>query len=67
MRLLEAELKKLLGTISKFERGSGWGFDPIFIPKNKILTFGEMKPEQKDSMSHRAKAFEKFKENIFVK
>ena len=45
----------------------GFGYDPIFIPENEILTFGQMKPKQKDLISHRAQAFKKFKENIFVK
>ena len=49
---------KLLGTISKFERGSGWGFDPIFIPKNTKQTFAEL--TDKNNLSHRYKALKKF-------
>ena len=49
---------KLLGTISKFERGSGWGFDPIFIPKNTKKTFAEL--IDKNNLSHRYKALKKF-------
>ena len=45
----------------------GFGYDPIFIPEKKLLTFGEMEPEHKDLISHRAQAFKKFKEHIFVK
>lgn len=36
----------------------GFGYDPIFIPEGGTLTFGEMDPQAKDAMSHRARAFE---------
>jgi XTP/dITP diphosphohydrolase len=35
----------------------GFGYDPIFIPDGYDITFGEMEPQQKHDMSHRAKAF----------
>jgi XTP/dITP diphosphohydrolase len=39
-------------------RGSkGFGYDPVFLPVGHALTFGEMEPEQKHGMSHRARAF----------
>lgn len=44
------------GYISKSIRGKGWGFDPIFIPKESSLTFGEMSIEEKNKYSHRGKA-----------
>lgn len=48
------------GTISQIQRGThGFGFDPIFIPKNEQKTFGEMTLEEKNQFSHRAKALEK--------
>ena len=57
---------KIHGKLTFPPRGKkGFGYDPIFIPKNKLLTFGEMEPEHKDLISHRAQAFRKFKENIF--
>ena len=37
--------------------GKGFGYDPIFIPTGHTLTFGEMPPEEKHAISHRAKAF----------
>ncbi len=37
----------------------GFGYDPIFVPEGHDITFGEMEPEKKDAMSHRARAFEK--------
>ena len=57
---------KIHGKLTFPPRGKkGFGYDPIFIPENKLLTFGEMEPEYKDLISHRAQAFRKFKENIF--
>jgi XTP/dITP diphosphohydrolase len=38
--------------------GNGFGYDPMFVPHGHELTFGEMEPEAKHAMSHRAKAFE---------
>ncbi|SVC47444.1 uncharacterized protein METZ01_LOCUS300298, partial [marine metagenome] len=36
------------GTISKTKKGNnGFGYDPIFIPQNSRLTFGQMKPSKK--------------------
>ncbi|MEL6609952.1 MAG: RdgB/HAM1 family non-canonical purine NTP pyrophosphatase [Pseudomonadota bacterium] len=39
----------------------GFGFDPMFIPDGHDVTFGEMLPEVKAPLSHRADAFAKFK------
>jgi XTP/dITP diphosphohydrolase len=39
---------------------SGFGYDPIFVPEGYSQTFGEMDSSAKHSMSHRARAFEKF-------
>jgi XTP/dITP diphosphohydrolase len=53
---------KIEGHISPVMRGkNGFGYDPIFIPKGKKITFGEMKPLQKYKMDHRFKAFKKIK------
>lgn len=43
----------------------GHGFDPIFRPDGYNQTFGEMEPEQKSAMSHRAVAFRKLVEGVF--
>lgn len=48
------------GEIIKERRGSmGFGYDPVFIPAGKSLTFAEMDLPEKNSMSHRARALEK--------
>ena len=50
------------GYISPSMKGkNGFGYDPIFIPKGKKITFGEMSPLQKYKMDHRYKAFKKIK------
>lgn len=38
----------------------GHGYDPIFQPDGYDLTFGEMDRWEKNKISHRARAFEKF-------
>ena len=53
---------KIEGHISSLMKGeNGFGYDPIFIPKGKKITFGEMKPSQKYKIDHRFKAFKKIK------
>ena len=49
---------KVEGTISRFKKGNnGFGYDSIFIPLNKKLTFGQMNPKEKYKIDHRAKAY----------
>ncbi|MDC3035800.1 RdgB/HAM1 family non-canonical purine NTP pyrophosphatase [Candidatus Pelagibacter sp.] len=53
---------KIEGTISTEPRGkNGFGYDPIFIPNYKKITFGEMKPSNKYKLDHRFKAFKKIR------
>ena len=53
---------KIEGHISPSIKGeNGFGFDPIFVPIGKKITFGEMKASQKYKMDHRFKAFKKIK------
>ena len=55
-------LGKVEGHISpKPKGGNGFGYDPIFIPKNKRKTFGEMNSLQKYKIDHRFVAFKKIK------
>ena len=37
----------------------GFGYDPVFLPDGHDLTFGEMEPDEKHAISHRADAFAK--------
>jgi XTP/dITP diphosphohydrolase len=56
----EAFEGKVFGKISFPPRGTrGFGYDPIFVADGETLTFGEMEPARKHSMSHRARAFER--------
>ena len=53
---------KIEGVISPFMKGeNGFGYDPIFIPAGKKITFGEMKASKKYKIDHRFKAFKKIK------
>ena len=55
-------LGKVEGYISVKPKGkNGFGYDPIFIPKNKKKTFGEMSPLQKYKTDHRLNEFKKIK------
>ena len=55
-------LGKVEGYISVTPKGkNGFGYDPIFIPKNKRKTFGEMSSLQKYKIDHRFIAFKKIK------
>jgi XTP/dITP diphosphohydrolase len=38
----------------------GFGYDPMFMPEGYGMTFGEMPPDAKHGISHRAAAFRKF-------
>ena len=53
---------KVEGYISPFMKGkNGFGYDPIFIPKGKKITFGEMQSLQKYKIDHRFEAFKRIK------
>ncbi len=46
------------GRIAASARGAnGFGYDPLFIPDGMSLTFGELDPDSKHSVSHRGRAF----------
>jgi XTP/dITP diphosphohydrolase len=50
------------GKIIDEKRGTGgFGYDPIFVPDGKPLTFAEMSLSEKNNISHRALAFKKLK------
>ena len=53
---------KIEGIISREPKGhNGFGYDPIFIPNKKKLTFGEMSSQLKYKMDHRFNAFKKIR------
>ena len=53
---------KVEGHISDKPKGkNGFGYDPIFIPKNRRKTFGEMSSIQKYKIDHRFVAFKRIK------
>jgi XTP/dITP diphosphohydrolase len=43
---------------------NGFGYDPMFVPEGGALTFGEMDPDEKHAMSHRARAFAKLVDKL---
>jgi XTP/dITP diphosphohydrolase len=50
------------GKIIEEKQGTeGFGYDPIFIPDGFDRTFAQMDLEEKNQLSHRAKAFDKMK------
>ncbi len=44
----------------------GFGYDPMFVADGMTQTFGEIEPGAKHAVSHRADAFKKLVERLFV-
>ncbi|XBQ16788.1 MAG: RdgB/HAM1 family non-canonical purine NTP pyrophosphatase [Oceanicaulis sp.] len=62
-RVYEGEVR---GTLTFPPRGEkGFGYDPIFVPDGHDITFGEMDPDEKHAMSHRAHAFRLLVADVF--
>ncbi len=58
---------RVYGNIVWPKRGDlGFGYDPIFQPDGYDITFGEMEPDEKHKISHRAEAFHKMIEACFA-
>ena len=58
-------LGKIKGSISlKMLGKKGFGYDPIFIPNSKSITFGQMSKLEKIRMDHRYVAFKKMKRKV---
>ena len=54
------------GTLTFPPRGNkGFGYDPIFVPEDRQLTFGEMDQIEKHQISHRSIAFKKLIKHCF--
>jgi XTP/dITP diphosphohydrolase len=57
--LFEGSVK---GTIISERTGrEGFGYDPVFLPEGRTVTFAQMDIYEKNTISHRARAFEKLK------
>jgi XTP/dITP diphosphohydrolase len=53
------------GKIVKTPRGkNGFGYDPYFVPEGYDCTMGELSLEEKNKISHRAKAFNRLRDKI---
>lgn len=53
------------GRIADAPRGTGgFGYDPLFIPEGYAQSFGELPPEIKQSLSHRARALSKARQHL---
>jgi len=58
---------KINGSISyKILGNKGFGYDPIFIPYPKTITFGQMPKLQKIKIDHRYNAFIKMRRKVKI-
>ena len=54
------------GSLTWPPRGTlGFGYDPVFVPTGKSLTYAEIDPAEKHAISHRADAFAKLVAGVF--
>jgi XTP/dITP diphosphohydrolase len=57
---------EVVGTLNFPPRGDkGFGYDPIFMPEGHQRTFAEMDQGEKQSMSHRTRAFDLMIKDVF--
>ncbi len=65
---VEAVEGRVDGRLTFPGRGAhGFGYDPIFMPSGYTMTFGEMAPDRKHAISHRADAFRKLVARCFAR
>lgn len=66
-RTIHSTVGKLPGKIIHTFRGTnGFGYDPIFVPDGYKITLAEMSLDEKNKISHRAKAFNQLKEILLT-
>ena len=59
-RMTRVREGRIWGRITRAPRGTrGFGYDPIFQPRGETRVFAEMRPEEKNRISHRARALKK--------
>jgi len=64
-RVIDVVMGTCQGKIAWEERGhNGFGYDPVFLAPRQNKTFGELPPEDKDRISHRARALQKIKRSL---
>lgn len=56
--IFEGEIRGII--IENMAGTNGFGYDPIFVPEGYEQTFAELSSEIKNTISHRARAMEKF-------
>ena len=56
--IFEGEIRGII--IENMAGTNGFGYDPIFVPEGYDKTFAELSSEIKNTISHRARAMEKF-------
>jgi XTP/dITP diphosphohydrolase len=58
----------LEGTLAHEPRGShGFGYDPIFMPQGYALTTAELRPHEKDAISHRGQALRALARSVIAR
>ena len=65
---VEVFVGRVDGTVVWPPRGErGFGYDPIFVANGRDVTFGEMEPQDKHDISHRADAFHQLVRACFAR
>jgi XTP/dITP diphosphohydrolase len=61
-KIVKTVIGQVRGMIAFDKKGDlGFGYDPIFFFKPLRKTFGELRPKEKNAVSHRGRALKKMK------